>query len=430
MDAGAYLRGPLTNPAFENGNIPVAWWKIFASPALDNLVAAGLQASPTLAQATANLAAASADASAANGAYLPQIGLNPNVTRQAYPTGPNGSPPYTIYSLTGSISYDPGLFGARHYTFENAAAEIDYQAAEQDAARQSLIGNIVAAVIGEAGYKAEIATTKQIITVEQNLLNLLNGEYDDGAIPKLNVLQQQSQVQAAEATLYPLQTSAETMQDRVAVLTGQLPAALPDTGMDLAQIQVPAEIPITISSAYLANRPDLRAARATVAAQNAALGIAVAHLYPDLTLSANGGYAAQTLNTLFEPSAGLWSLAGNLLQPLYDGGVLHARKRAAQAQLTAALASYRAAVLNAFGEAADALQAIENDEATLQAAQAAASTASQAYQLAEQQFSLGAADYTTVLTAQTTASQQALNLVQTRVTLLLDITRLQSVMAH
>ena len=430
VTASAYLATPASSPSFTTAAIPADWWQIFGNPALDRLVETGVQASPNLAEATANLNAAAAAGDAANGAYLPQIGLNPNVTRAAYPTGPNGSPPYTIFSLAGTISYDPGLFGARHYTFENSAAEVAYSQAELDAARQSLIGNIVAAVISEAGYEAQIATTGQIITVEQNLLTLLNGEYLDGAIPKLNVLQQQSQIQATQATLSPLQTDAEEMRDRVAVLTGQLPAAAATPQIDLAAIRIPEQIPVTLPSAYLAGRPDLVAARAEVAAQNAALGIAVAHLYPDLTLSAQGGYAAEGLNTLIQPDSGLWTLAANLLQPLYDGGILHARKRAAQFQLAASLAAYRGAVLNAFGEAADALQAVQNDQTALTRAEAADSTATAAYQLAQQQFSLGAADYTTVLNAQTTASQQALVLVQTRTSLLLDIARLQSAMAQ
>jgi NodT family efflux transporter outer membrane factor (OMF) lipoprotein len=430
VTANAYLATTPNTPSFSTGEIPPDWWRIYGNTALDTLVATGLLSNPSLAEAIANLDAAAASGDAANGAFLPQIGLNPNATRAAYPTGPNGSPPYTIYSLTGTISYDPGLFGARHYTFENSAAGVEYQQAELDAARQSLIGNIVAAVISEAGYNAQIATTEQIITVEQNLLTLLNGEYLDGAIPKLNVLQQQSQIQATQATLYPLQTHAEEMQDRLAVLTGQLPAAASNPQIDLAAIRIPQQIPITLPSAYLANRPDLQAARAQVAAQNASLGIAVAHLYPDLTLSANGGYASESLHTLIQPDAGLWTLAANLLQPLYDGGILHARKRAAQFELAASLSAYREAVLNAFGEAADALQATQNDEAALSRAADADSTATQAYQLAQQQFALGAADYTTVLTAQTTASQQALILVQTRTSLLLDIALLQSAMAQ
>jgi len=412
------------------GAVPAAWWENFGSPALDVLVADGLQASPTIGEAVQNLAAANATAVAANGAFLPQIGVNPNVSRQSYPSGPNGYPPYTIYSITGTISYDPGLFGARRYTFENGAALADYQQAELDAASQTLAGNIVAAAITEAGANAQIATTGQIIAAEQRLLTLLSGEYADGAIPKLNVLQQQSQILAIEATLPPLQTQADEQRDRLAMLTGRLPADFAGSGVSLDGLAIPERIPVALPSAYLAGRPDIRAARAEVAAQNAALGVAVAHLYPDFSLSANGGYASETLNTLFEPGAAFWTIAANLLQPLYDGGVLHARKQAAQAQLAAALYAYHGAVLNAFGEAADALQAVENDKAALARAQDAAQTADAAFKLGQAQFGLGAVDYTTVLNAQQQAAQQALNLVQARTNLLLDVARLESAMAQ
>jgi NodT family efflux transporter outer membrane factor (OMF) lipoprotein len=428
VPVSAYLPEPASGVA--PGAVPAQWWESFGSPALDLLVATGLQASPTIGEAAQNLAAAARNANAANGAYLPQIGLNPNVSRQAYPTGPNESPPYTIYSITGTISYDPGLFGARRYTFENGQALADYQQAELDAAKQTLVGNIVAAAITEAGAEAQIATTARIIAAEQRLLTLLNGEYADGAIPQLNILQQQSQILAIQATLPPLQTQADEQRDRLAILTGRLPADFAGSGVSIDGLAIPAEIPVALPSAYLANRPDIRAARAEVAAQNAALGVAVAHLYPDLSLSANGGYASETLNTLFEPGAAFWAIAANLLQPLYDGGVLHARKQAAQAQLAAALYAYHGAVLNAFGEAADALQAVGNDKVALARAQDAAQTAIAAFKLGQAQFGLGAVDYTTVLNAQQEAAQQALNLVQARTNLLLDIARLQSAMAQ
>jgi NodT family efflux transporter outer membrane factor (OMF) lipoprotein len=297
----AYLPGPVSGVAA--GAVPAAWWESFGSPALDVLVATGLRANPTIGEAAQNLAAAAESANAANGAYLPQIGVNPNVSRQAYPAGPNESPPYTIYSITGTISYDPGLFGARRYTFENGQALAEYQQAELDAAKQSLVGNIVAAAITEAGAEAQIATTAEIIAAEQRLLTLLNGEYADGAIPQLNILQQQSQILAIQATLPPLQTQADEARDRLAILTGRLPAEFVGSGVSLDGLAVPVQIPIALPSAYLASRPDIRAARAEVAAQNAALGIAVAHFYPDLSLSANGGYASETLNALFVPGA-------------------------------------------------------------------------------------------------------------------------------
>ena len=424
----AYLPGP--ESGVTPGALPVDWWQSFGSPALDVLVATGMQASPTIGEAVQNLAAAEQESAAVNGAFLPQIGVNPNASRQAYPAGPNESPPYTIYSITGSISYDPGLFGARRYTFENGAALADYQQAELDAAKQTLVGNIVAAAITEAGAEAQIATTARIVSAEQRLLTLLNGEYADGAIPQLNVLQQRSQILAIEATLPPLQTQADEQRDRLAILTGRLPADFSGSGVSLDGLAIPSAVPVELPTAYLASRPDIRAARAEVAAQNAALGVAVAHLYPDLSLSANGGYASETLNTLFEPGAAFWAIAANLLQPLYDGGVLHARKQAAQAQLAAALFAYHGAVLNAFGEAADALQAVQNDKMTLARAQDAAQTAIAAFRLGQAQFGLGAVDYTTVLNAQQQAAQQALNLVQARTNLLLDIARLESAMAQ
>ena len=130
-----YLPGPLTGTTILATAPPAAWWRDFNSQQLDSLVTAGLAASPTLGRANADLAAAQAQAVAANGNYLPQISLNPNDTRESYPTGPNATPAFTVYSLAGTISYDPGLFGARHYTYLNGAAQAAYQQAELDAAR-------------------------------------------------------------------------------------------------------------------------------------------------------------------------------------------------------------------------------------------------------------------------------------------------------
>jgi NodT family efflux transporter outer membrane factor (OMF) lipoprotein len=413
--------------------VPDAWWGIFGNARLDALEQAGQAANPSIGEAMQNLIAARENAAANDGAYLPQVVLNPPgqdlLSRQSYPTGPNGYPPYTIYSLTGSVSYDPGLFGAAKYTFKNGQALADYQSAELDAARETVAGNIAAAAITYAGAGEQIATTRQIIGAEQRLLTLLQGEYADGAITQLPVLQQQSVIEGTQATLPPLQTMLGVQRDRLAILTGALPAAFAAPVLPLSTLALPAEIPVAIPSAYLKDRPDLRAALAQVAAQNAALGVAVAHLYPDFSLSATGGYAAETLGSLFGTSSALWILAGNLMAPIYEGGTLHAHKAAAQAQLQEALLAYRAAVLNAFAQAADALQAVQDDALALTRAQSSAATANAAYRLATAQFNLGADDYTTVLTAQTAAAQAALATVQARTNLLLDIASLQAMMA-
>jgi NodT family efflux transporter outer membrane factor (OMF) lipoprotein len=425
----AYLPGQSGQAGALNGQ----WWTIFQSPALDRLEQNGLQANNDIRQAAETLASAQANADAANGAFLPQVVLgppgNPVVSRQSYPTGPNGYPPYTIYSATGEVSYDPGLFGARHYTFENGQALADYQAAELDAARQSVAGNIAAAAIALAGDEAQISTTERIIAAEQSLLTTLQGEYADGAIPQLNVLQQQSSILATQATLPPLETQAQQQRDRLAVLTGTLPENFTDPGLTLAGLALPESVPVEVPSAYLKNRPDIRAALAQVAAQHAALGVAVAHMYPDFSLSATGGYAAETASTLFNTSSAFWILAGNLLAPLYEGGELRAHKKAAQAQLAGALDAYHGAVLSAFSQAADALAAVQNGREALVRATVAAHTADAAYQLSAAQYRLGAIDYTTVLTAQTAAAQAALNETEARASLLTAVATLEAAMA-
>ncbi|MDE8344658.1 MAG: efflux transporter outer membrane subunit [Acidocella sp.] len=431
MVVSGYVPGaPAAAP---NGVIEASWWRIFKSPALNALVARGLAANPGIGEATANLAAANENGAATDAAFLPQVILgnqnSPTISRQSYPTGPNGYPPYTVYTLNGAISYDPGLFGARKYSFENGAAQAAYQAALLAAARQSVAGNIAAAAIGLAGIQAQITVTQRIIAAEHALLTLLQGEYQDGAITQLSVLQQQSAMVIAEASLPPLQAQADVLRDRLAVLSGSLPVDFSGPEVSLDALTVPADLPVELPSAYLANRPDIRAARAEVAAQNAALGVAVAHLYPDISLTAQGGYASEAVGSLFEPGAALWTLAGNLLAPIYEGGALHDRKAQAQAQLAAALDAYRQAVLTAFGQAADALQAIKTGQAALDEAHEAAALSAQAFDLARAQYGLGAVDYNTVLTAQGSAARAALNLVQARTNLLLDVATLQAAMA-
>jgi NodT family efflux transporter outer membrane factor (OMF) lipoprotein len=412
---------------------PLDWWKVFGSPGLDALESRGLAANPTVAEAAANLRAARAAAAAADGAFLPQVvvgGDNTSlVSRAAFPTGPNESSAYSILSPSGTIGYDPGLFGVAHYTQLSGAAQAQMVAAQGDATKAALAGNIAMAAITESGIAAQIAVTRQIIDAEQNLLTLLQGEYAAGAITRLAVLQQQSVIEAAAASLPNLRTQLAAQRDRLAILTGSLPANFDAPPLDLEHFVAPAAIPEVLPSVYLETRPDIRAALANVAAQNAALGLAVAHFYPDISLSAQGGFASQALNTLFEPGSTFWTLAGNLLAPLYEGGTLRAKRDQAQAQLAAALAAYHDTVLTAFGQAADALAAVQNGRDAVTRANTAAETAGDAYHLAKAQFQLGAIDNTTVLTAQAQAAQAALTLAVARTNYLLAIATFEAAQA-
>lgn len=422
---GGYLRGvPARGPETAS-----SWWRGFHNRALDRLVAAGQGHSPSVAAADALVAEAQANAAAATGAFLPQLALNPSATRTKYSASPFGFPPFTIYQLSGTISYNPGLFGARHYAFRNGHALIAYQAASAAAARLTIADDIVVAAITEAGLRAQISTDRAIAASEQRLLTLLHGEFAAGAIARLPVLQQRAQVQATEAALPALLAQAATERHALAVYTGVAPADFHGGTFRLADFSNPPHQPPTIPSVLVAHRPDIVAARALVSANHAAVGQAVAAFYPSLTLSAQGGYSAETFNTLFNPAATLWTLAGSLLAPVFEGGVLTAHEHAAQAALANALATYKGTVLTAFQQVADALRRTDDDRAAVTLSTQAAQTADAAYNLARQQYQLGAATYNTVLTAEIAWRQAQLTAVQATTQQRLDEAALRAALA-
>jgi len=422
---GGYVRGQAAAGSVLVG----AWWRGFGDRSLDRLVAAGEVRSPGVVGAVALVRAAAANRAAATGVFLPQVSLNPNVSRQSFPTGPNGYGAYTIDELDGTIGYNPGLFGARAYAFRNGAALVAYQRAEVAAARLTVADEIVVAAITEAGLDAQIRTDRAIAASEKRLLDLLSGEYGAGAIARLPILQQRAQYQATMSALPGLEAQAAAQRHAMAVDSGVPPVDFTGGHYRLADFTVPRDLPPAVPSALVAGRPDIVAARALVAADHAAVGQAVAALYPSLTLTAQGGYASETFNTLFEPGAALWTLAGSLLAPVFDGGVLRAHERAAQATLSNALATYRGTVLAAFQQVADGLRKVAADRPSVQESDAAAATADQAYTLADQQFKLGAADYNTVLTAEITWRQSQLAAVQARTQQLLDEAALRAALA-
>lgn len=406
-----------------------SWWRGFHNRALNQLITAAQAHSPTIDAANALVSRAKARAAVANGAFLPQLSLNPQESRQAFPTGPNGFGPYTIFQFTGTLSYNPGLFGARSSAFRNGQARIAYRRATASAARLTIAAALVNAAITEAGLRAQIHTEKKIAASEQHLLTLLTGEHRAGAIARLPLLQQRAQLQATLAQIPALRAAASVQRHAIAVLAGLAPAQLTGAHFRLADFALPPNPPLALPSTLVAHRPDIIAARALVSANHAALGEAVAALYPSLNLSAQGGFAAETLNTLFQPGAALWTLAGSLLAPLFEGGVLHADERAAQANLTAALAQYRQTVLTAFQQVADGLRLVQAARATMQDDRAAAATAEAAYRLARAQFRLGAVSYNTVLTTEIAWQQAVLAQRQAETTRLLDAARLRAALA-
>jgi NodT family efflux transporter outer membrane factor (OMF) lipoprotein len=393
-------------------DIPADWWRLFRSPALDRLVTQGLAANPTVEAADAALRIALANVAAQRGGYYPtvQAGLAP--TRQKNPVGTlaptlaSGQAVYTLYTGQVTVSYLPDVFGVNRRQVESALAQAEAAKFQLQAARLALCANLASAAIQEASLRAQIRATLQLIDTQAEQLGVLQRQYGLGAIAQADVVAQEAALAQIRAGLPALYKQLAAQRDAIAVLVGRAPADMPDETFALDDLALPPELPVAVPASLVERRPDVRAAEAQLKSASAQVGVAVANLLPQVTLTAAYGGASTGLSRLLASENAFWSLGAGLAQTLFDGGTLRARKRATVAGLDQAGALYRAAVLNAFQNVADALEAVTQDAAALQAEVAAEDAAFRSLTIARRSYELGASSYLAVLNAQQ-AYQQA-----------------------
>ncbi|MDE2089636.1 MAG: efflux transporter outer membrane subunit, partial [Gammaproteobacteria bacterium] len=380
------------------------WWQLFRSPEIDTLIQQALANNPGLVQAQARLRQAQAAMAAASGIFYPQITGNFGASRQKTSSASSGGRfPGQIYSLYSgglAVSYYPDFFGVNRLVYKGARAQVDYQRYELGAARLTLIGNVASAAISAAGVRAQIDATRAIITNEKRLLDLTETQYQVGTVSYLNVVNQRSQVAASEASLPALEQQWAVYQHQLAILLGELPAQWRDEIPRLDGVTLPQRIPVSLPSTLLQQRPDIRAAEAQLRYANAQIGVAVAQMYPTVTLSADFGQNSTTLGTFLNSAGNVWGLAGNLVLPLFKGGTLEAQKQEAIAAYDATLAAYRQTVLGSFQQVANALRALEHDAEMLHAQRQALEATREALRLSETSYRAGAVDYLSLLTAE------------------------------
>ena len=377
------------------------WWRTFSSTELDDTVAAALEGSPTLDAARATLAAANETLAAARGERWPQADAaasashgNGGVDRKG------GRSKRDLYSVGGAVSYAVDPFGGIRRRVEQQAAFADVARAELAAAYLSLTGDVVIAAIDRASAAELLAAAQEIIALDQHNLELVQISEAAGKSAGTDVLTAEGQLANDRAQLPPLRQQLDVARHALAVLTGRAPADWRPPEFTFATMQVPTELPLTLPSELVGARPDIVAAEAQLHAATAAVGVATAQLYPSLTLSGSWTSAAEHTSDLFKSNADIWSVAAGLAAPLFHGGTLRAERRAAIDELAAALAQYREVVLNAFGQVADALNALEHDAEALDAQHAALETARATLELTQQSYEAGQASFIQVLIAQ------------------------------
>lgn len=404
--------------------VPARWWTNFGSAELDRRVNQALAHSPSIASAQAALRQAQENAQAARGGLFPTLDAGAGATRQkqfgAQLGRSSGIGPYNLYNASVSVGYTLDLFGGVRRGIEAQLAQRDFQQAQLDTTYLTLAGNVVTASLQEASLREQIRATGQIVAMQRTSLDIAQRQQQIGATSLTDTLAVRTQLAATEATLPPLRARLAATRNQLATYLGATPAQLAMAPLTLDGVRLPQDIPLSLPSQLVEQRPDIRAASAQLHAASAQVGVATAAMLPQITLSGSAGSQALRSSGLFSAGSGVWSLGLNLTQPLFHGGQLLHRKRAAQAGLDKAAADWRQTVLTAFQNVADALQALDYDAQTLAAQATAASAAAQQLALTRQQYRIGATGYLNLLNAERSDQQARISLIQARAARLSD----------
>jgi NodT family efflux transporter outer membrane factor (OMF) lipoprotein len=389
-------------------DIPADWWKLFENESLDALVRQAFRDSPTLADVNARLVQAREDLGARQGATkYPQVDVGGSVNTVAVTTGSFDSNPFsqnlssnfplTLGLATVSVSYSLDLFGRNRHELESLAATVDYQRFQIEAARLMLAGNIVTAAIEEASLREQIAKTEAIVALQSRQLDIIERLETLGGVPRLDVVAQRGELANSRALLPGLRQRVEQTRHRLAVYLGQPPAGVQLPSFTLSDLRLPTELPVSVPSELVRQRPDILAAEALLRAANARVGVTEANRYPRITLSGTGGAVA--VSSVIS-GAGFALLGASVAQPLFRGGQLKAEERAAVAAFDQAHATYREVVLTGLQNVADALVALDGDARTLHERHEATTFTQTTYEITSQQYAVGGVSLLTLLDAQ------------------------------
>ncbi len=400
----------------EGAQIAADWWALFHSAPLNALVAQALDKNPDLKAAQAALGAAHEDVLAQRGTYYPNVSASFSASRQRQsgqlaPTPASNETLFNLFTPEVNVSYVPDVFGLNRRTVESLQAQEDSVRYQLAATYLTLTSNVVVTAIQQASVQAQIEATRQLIEINSNLLKILRYQFEKGYASGVDVAAQESQLAQVAATLPPLVKQSAQLGDLLAVLAGHFPNEAV-AKFELTSLALPEELPVSLPSALVAQRPDVLQAEANMHSASAKIGIARANRLPNITLTGGAGSTALALDQLFTSGSNFWSVGGAITAPLFEGGTLLHQERSARAAYVQASEQYRSTVLTAFQNVADTLTALAQDAEALQAAATAADAAKVTLDLAQRQWQAGYASYASLLSAEQTYQQSRINLVQ------------------
>jgi NodT family efflux transporter outer membrane factor (OMF) lipoprotein len=427
-DAG---KGPPSVPGqrfLSGADVSTRWWAAFKSEPLNQLVRESVDHNPNLQAAEAAIKIARYNALAQRGLFFPQVTGNSSTQQilvanpQQIPTIPTVGPQDQFSLVTNqlTVSFVPDIWGGNFRAVESLDAVAEQQLFQLEAAYLTLTSNVVTAAIQEASLRGQIEATQRIIAIERHLLDILKRQQSFGQAAQADVLAQDAALAQAEQLLPPLEKQLAQQRDLLTALAGQYAADEIRQKFDLAHLKLPANLPISLPGKLVDQRPDVRAAEANMHSAAAQIGVAIAARLPNITLSANGGSAAFNWPQTFAPGTGFFTLGAAATAPIFDGLTLYHKQKAAEAALEQAEAQYRATVITAFQNVADALRALQSDAKAMRAARRAEDTAKASLDIVEKQLNEGQVNQLAVLNAQQTYLTAAVVRVQTEANRIAD----------
>jgi len=389
---------------FEQGaTIAADWWRLFNSFKLDAVVKEAIADNKNLQATQASLRQSQDILRAGYGVFYPQLNAGLDASRQKTSSAATGgntpSSIYNLFTLSATVSYVLDVFGGERRAVESLGAQVDYQQALVQAAYLTLTGNVVNAVVARAAYQEQIEATEELIGSQREQVKLTEVQAQSGTVPYANVLSLQSQLASFEAALPPLRQKISQTEHLLATLAGRTPAEWAPQQVELADLTLPGELPITLPSQFVRQRPDILAAEAQLHSASAEIGVATAAMFPSFTLNGSYGVGSNTSNNLFKSDSGFWNLGANMSAPLFRGGTLWFGRQAALDAYQLSLSNYRQTVLSAFAQVADILRALEHDAELVDAQSHAVNAAEEALRLIQASYQAGTANYVQVLVA-------------------------------
>jgi NodT family efflux transporter outer membrane factor (OMF) lipoprotein len=406
--------------------LPSDWWGLFRSPVLDAAVRRAIAGNRSLASAEASLAQAQYELASARGGLYPSLSLSLEASRtKSGTTGRFGSLSasglssslassrsaggsiYNLYSIGPQVSYALDVFGGTRRTVEQREAQAEASAHQARAIYLTLTGNTVNEALTIASVQGQLAAARDIVAANERTVDLVRRQVEAGKASQADLLSAETDLANARTAIPPLAQQLSAARHALATLFGEAPSNTAGFDLALADLQLPADVPLTLPSTLARQRPDVLQAEANLHAASAAIGIATANLYPSLTLSASLSDDATRLSRLFEASTLGWTLAASLSQTIFDGGTREANRQAAIAAYQASLETYRQTLLEAFQQVADALSTLQHDAELVAAERRALDAAKRSAELRRFSYREGKSSLLDLLTAERSLAQAA-----------------------